>query len=80
MDAWDKAKKFLTINLFTELIPDALSSTCAKCTDKQKVLVAKVIKTMMDSHAEGWEKLRGKFDPEHTHDDDLKQFIEKHYA
>ncbi|XP_047524118.1 allergen Tha p 1-like [Pieris napi] len=65
-------------NEISTWIPDAINNTCKNCSDKQKVLVAKMIKTMMDDHAEGWEKLKNKYDPEHTHEDVLKQFIGEH--
>ncbi|CAH4030594.1 unnamed protein product [Pieris brassicae] len=65
-------------NDISKWIPDAVGNTCQNCSDKQKVLVAKMIKTMMDEHKEDWEKLKSKYDPEHTHAEELKQFVEKH--
>ncbi|CAK1552215.1 unnamed protein product [Leptosia nina] len=67
-------------NDISKWIPEAVQSTCAKCTEKQKVLVAKVIKAMMEKHAEDWQKLRAKFDPDNKQEAALKEFIEKHNA
>nr|AIT38552.1 chemosensory protein 1 [Bemisia tabaci] len=47
-----------------KLLPDALKTACAKCTEKQKTGARKVIKFYQTQHPEDFKKLQQKYDPE----------------
>nr|ACZ58026.1 chemosensory protein 8 [Adelphocoris lineolatus] len=47
-----------------ETIPDALKTACAKCNDKQKAGVEKVLRHLLTKKAEDYKILEAKFDPE----------------
>ncbi|CAG4947434.1 unnamed protein product [Colias eurytheme] len=76
----DKGKCTPEMGEFKALAPEAVNTSCAKCTDKQKVHVAKVMKTMMEKFPEDWEELRKKYDSEGKHENDFKAFVEKYSA
>ncbi|XP_038211282.1 allergen Tha p 1-like [Zerene cesonia] len=63
-----------------ELAPEAVQTSCGKCTEKQKVLVAKVMKAVKETLPEHWEKLRHKYDAEGKFENDFKAFVEKYAA
>ncbi|CAH0695935.1 unnamed protein product [Spodoptera exigua] len=65
-------------NDFKKWIPEATTTSCGKCTDKQKVLVAKTIKAIKEKLPAEYEALVKKHDPEHKHHDDLNKFLEKY--
>lgn len=56
-------------------MPEAIETSCAKCTPKQKILVRKVIKALKDQLPEEYEQLRKKYDPEGKHHETLDKFI-----
>nr|ALV87595.1 chemosensory protein 2 [Drosicha corpulenta] len=43
-------------------LPDALSSECSKCNDKQKQVSQKVIRFLQDKRPHDWERLTKKYD------------------
>ncbi|XP_058452938.1 ejaculatory bulb-specific protein 3-like [Malaya genurostris] len=45
-------------------LPDALTTACAKCTEKQRELAVKVLNYLIENKPEEWASLRAKFDPE----------------
>ena len=47
-----------------EMLPDALATTCSKCSEKQKQGAIKVIKALEKDHPEDWKKLLNKWDPD----------------
>ncbi|KYN32638.1 Ejaculatory bulb-specific protein 3 [Trachymyrmex septentrionalis] len=44
-------------------LPDALSSNCSKCNDKQKVMAEKVINHLKAKRSRDWDLLVAKYDP-----------------
>ncbi|KAG6456768.1 allergen Tha p 1 [Manduca sexta] len=59
-------------------IPDGTTSSCSKCTEKQKPMVAKFIRAMIAQLPDEWGRLNKKVDPEQKYQDTLKEFLEKH--
>lgn len=49
--------------LFVETLPDALSSGCNKCNDKQKATAEKVISHLKNKRSKDWDRLILKYDP-----------------
>ncbi|XP_049963300.1 ejaculatory bulb-specific protein 3-like [Schistocerca serialis cubense] len=49
------------------IIPDALSSECAKCNDKQKEGTKKVLKHLINHKPDVWAQLKAKYDPDGTY-------------
>ncbi|XP_073845626.1 ejaculatory bulb-specific protein 3-like [Musca autumnalis] len=48
-------------------IPDALQTECAKCNDKQKNAIHKVINFLIDNKPEQWKQLQAKYDPNNVY-------------
>ncbi|CAL1687532.1 unnamed protein product [Lasius platythorax] len=44
-------------------LPDALSTDCSKCNDKQKAMAEKVINHLKTKRSRDWDRLLAKFDP-----------------
>uniref|UniRef100_A0A1A9V6A2 Uncharacterized protein n=1 Tax=Glossina austeni TaxID=7395 RepID=A0A1A9V6A2_GLOAU len=44
-------------------LPDALETACAKCNDKQKATVDKVIRFLTEKKPAQWKALQAKYDP-----------------
>ncbi|XP_076751809.1 chemosensory protein 6 [Xylocopa sonorina] len=44
-------------------LPDALSSGCSKCNEKQKITAEKVINHLRTKRPRDWERLSAKYDP-----------------
>ncbi|KAJ2948414.1 hypothetical protein O0L34_g7654 [Tuta absoluta] len=64
---------------FKKYMPDAVQTNCAKCSAKQKVMIAKVIKAMMAKLPDEWNKLVKVYDPEEKRSEDLNAYL-KQYA
>ncbi|KAG5343445.1 PEB3 protein, partial [Acromyrmex charruanus] len=45
-------------------IDEALENDCAKCTNKQKEIIQKVIKHLVINKRDWWDLLKAKYDPE----------------
>ncbi|XP_076178445.1 chemosensory protein 6 [Ptiloglossa arizonensis] len=45
-------------------LPDALSSGCSKCNEKQKVTAEKVINHLRTKRPRDWERLSARYDPD----------------
>ncbi|XP_062565603.1 ejaculatory bulb-specific protein 3-like [Armigeres subalbatus] len=58
-------------NELKKYLPDAVSTGCKKCSDKQRDLTAKVVKSLIEKRPDEWTALRGKYDPDNT-------FVEKY--
>ncbi|XP_047536330.1 allergen Tha p 1-like [Vanessa atalanta] len=61
---------------FKKAIPEAVETTCGKCTPKQKSLIRTVIRAIMDKHPEAWEELVEKYDKNKKYRENFKIFIE----
>ncbi|XP_050598129.1 ejaculatory bulb-specific protein 3-like [Bombus affinis] len=51
-------------NDFKQILPEALATECAKCTEKQRENVNKVVIFLITKRPEMWERMMNKFDPE----------------
>ncbi|KAJ8717960.1 hypothetical protein PYW07_005890 [Mythimna separata] len=65
-------------NEFKKLLPEATKSNCGKCTDKQKVHVAKAIKAIKEKLPTEYETLRSQIDPEGAHAEDINKYVAKY--
>ncbi|XP_022834063.1 ejaculatory bulb-specific protein 3-like isoform X2 [Spodoptera litura] len=61
---------------FKKALPEAIETTCAKCTDKQKGNIRKVIKAIQQKHPKEWEDLVKKNDPSGKHRGNFDKFIQ----
>nr|AOG12902.1 chemosensory protein [Eogystia hippophaecolus] len=62
---------------FKKVIPEALETSCGKCTVKQKQLIRKVIKAVMKQHSDAWNQLVEKYDKERKYRDSFNKFLEE---
>nr|AXB87335.1 chemosensory protein 1 [Tropidothorax elegans] len=46
-----------------DVIPDALKTKCAKCTEKQKAGAEKVMRYLIEKKPDDWKEIEKKFDP-----------------
>ncbi|OWR49803.1 chemosensory protein 11 precursor [Danaus plexippus plexippus] len=60
-----------------EAIPEALETTCGKCSPKQKQLIRKVIKAIIEKQPQAWEQLVEKYDTEKKYRESFNKFIEE---
>ena len=68
---------FTNLNLhFPETLPEAIETTCARCTEKQKGNIRKVIKAIQQKHAKEWEDLVKKNDPTGKNRVNFDKFIQ----
>lgn len=68
----------LIIMISTEWVPEATSSSCGKCTEKQKALVAKTIKAIKEKLPKEYTALISQSDPDGKYTADLEAFIAKY--
>lgn len=61
--------------IFSETLPDAIETTCGKCTEKQKTNIRKVIKAIQAKHPKEWDALVKKNDPNNKHRENFEKFI-----
>lgn len=64
-----------SVLIFTEIIPEALETTCGKCSPKQKQLIRTVIKAVIAKHPEAWEQLSDKYDKDKKYKDSFDKFL-----
>ncbi|CAH2266980.1 jg6680 [Pararge aegeria aegeria] len=62
---------------FKKAIPEAVETTCEKCTPKQKQLIRKVIRAVMNNHPKSWEQLVEKYDKDNKYRKSFNLFIEE---
>lgn len=62
---------------FKKTLPEAVETTCAKCTEKQKTNIRKVIKAIQQRHPKQWEELVQKNDPTGKHRANFDKFIQQ---
>ncbi|XP_065073929.1 ejaculatory bulb-specific protein 3-like [Ochlerotatus camptorhynchus] len=53
-------------NELKRYLPDAISTGCSKCNQKQRELTVKVAMFLIEQRPEEWIALRGKFDPDNV--------------
>lgn len=56
-----------SLSLLTGVLPDALKTDCAKCSEKQKEGTDKVIRYLIDNKESQWKDLQAKYDPENIY-------------
>lgn len=59
-------------NIFTGVIPDAIQTECAKCTERQKKQAGKALAYLLTYRPEYWKTLVQKFDPNNIY---LRKFM-----
>ncbi|CAK1552526.1 unnamed protein product [Leptosia nina] len=62
-------------NDFKKVIPEALRTTCAKCTPKQRELIRTVVKGFQTKLPEIWEELIKKEDPKNEYTEAFNKFL-----
>ncbi|XP_045452610.1 ejaculatory bulb-specific protein 3-like [Melitaea cinxia] len=72
----DKGKCTAEGSDFKKTLPEAVSTVCGKCTEKQKLNVKKVIKAIQQKFPTQWEELVKKNDPTGKHRADFDKFIQ----
>lgn len=60
---------------FKKVIPEAVETTCRKCTTKQKSLIRTVIKRVIDNHPDIWDQLIEKYDKDKIYRKNFDNFI-----
>merc|ERR1712226_621649 len=60
---------------FRKYLPEALTTSCQKCTEGQKRIVRKSAKYLIKNRKSDWELLQKKFDPKSEHVQDFKKFL-----
>nr|WGN96260.1 setae polypeptide [Ochrogaster lunifer] len=61
-----------------ELVVDGIQTSCSKCSEKQKAVVAKIIDAIEKQLPEEADKLKKAHDPDNKNEAELKQFLEKY--
>lgn len=54
---------YFKVSPISEILPDAVSTDCAKCSEKQKLGSAKVTHFLIDNRPEDWARLEQIYDP-----------------
>ncbi|KAK9877690.1 hypothetical protein WA026_019369 [Henosepilachna vigintioctopunctata] len=57
-------------------LPDAIATSCAKCTDKQKENSKRIIIFLMKNKPDKWKLLEAKFDPKMSYRQNHKKELE----
>nr|AIX97073.1 chemosensory protein 5 [Dastarcus helophoroides] len=63
--------------LLRDLIPDALLTECAKCSEVQKTKAEKVIKHIKKEHPQDWEDLLKVYDPEKKYVKSYQKYLDE---
>nr|CAD7577206.1 unnamed protein product [Timema californicum] len=56
-------------------LPEALRTTCAKCTDTQKKFVRRVSKYLIENQPDNWNKISDHYDKERKYADSFNKFL-----
>ncbi|GBP07801.1 hypothetical protein EVAR_77992_1 [Eumeta japonica] len=59
-----------------EQVQEVLDTKCAKCTDSQKEIGKQLISAIREKHADLWEKLVAKYDPEGKYQKEFSELLE----
>nr|AXF48704.1 chemosensory protein CSP6 [Lobesia botrana] len=60
---------------FKKILPEAVATTCGKCTPKQRVLVRTVIKALQEKLPQEWQELVKLHDPEGKYKESFGKFL-----
>ena len=66
---------FILCILFSADLPDALRTDCEKCNEKQKQIVRKAARYLMNERPQHWDSIVKKFDPERQYADSFNKFL-----
>ena len=66
-------------NELKELIPEGIQTSCAKCTEKEKPKVAKVIFVARESYPEKWNKLNAIHNADGKYNEVLEEFLKTYH-
>ncbi|CAH2266992.1 jg6691 [Pararge aegeria aegeria] len=65
-----------TVDVYRQVIPEALRTVCAKCTPKQRELVRIVVRAFQEKLPELWEELVKKEDPTGQYKESFNNFLQ----
>jgi hypothetical protein len=63
---------YITLVTFLGIVPDAIQTECAKCSEQQRKQAGKVLAHLLQYKPEYWKMLVQKFDPNNVH---LKKYM-----
>lgn len=72
----DKGRCTSEGNDFKKALPEAIETTCGKCSEKQKLAVRKVIRAIQEKHPKQWDELVEKNDPTGKYRINFDKFIQ----
>lgn len=61
--------------VFSDKLPEALATRCAKCTDKQKQLAKKLAQEVRRTHPDLWKELVTYYDPDGKYREAFQDFL-----
>ncbi|ETN63879.1 sensory appendage protein [Anopheles darlingi] len=64
-------------NELKRILPEALQTNCAKCSEKQRAGAISVINYMIDNRKEQWDALQKKYDPENLYVEKYREEAKK---
>ncbi|XP_053677304.1 ejaculatory bulb-specific protein 3-like [Anopheles nili] len=64
-------------NELKKILPEALQTNCAKCSEKQRSGAIKVINYVIDNRKEQWDALQKKYDPENLYIEKYREEAKK---
>ncbi|KAK6643130.1 hypothetical protein RUM43_004633 [Polyplax serrata] len=62
---------------FREYLPEAIATSCEKCTKAQKEIVRKAARYLMAHKKAEWEQIKRKYDEMKEHSEEFKKFMEE---
>lgn len=60
---------------FTELLPEVIATSCAKCTAIQRQNVRKTVKALTEKRPDEFQQFRTKYDPNGEYEKDFAAFV-----
>uniref|UniRef100_A0A182NU78 Chemosensory protein 3 n=1 Tax=Anopheles dirus TaxID=7168 RepID=A0A182NU78_9DIPT len=64
-------------NELKKILPEALQTNCAKCSEKQRAGAIRVINYVIENRKEQWEALQKKYDPENLYIEKYREEAQK---
>nr|AZB49397.1 chemosensory protein 5 [Heortia vitessoides] len=62
---------------FKKIIPEALETSCGKCSPKQRVLIKSVIRAVMERQPKSWNELVDRYDEDRKYRESFNKFLEE---
>jgi hypothetical protein len=66
--------------LFAAHLPEALSTSCVKCTDAQKSIIKRASKYLITNRPSDWADINNKYDPERKYHDSFRRFLDEEWS